>query len=251
MDGKVISFDPGLNRGELLGQDKQRYGFAGVEWQSVGEPEPGQWVHFVANDDGATQVNLRFPEHPAPLTPGEAIAAVYTTAFSRVSHDFFGAAPIRKRDFVLPVLAILVFGLLQSFVRGLVPEQLYRLPVWAVLLVFAFVMIAFLVIVAIATGIVALLGRAFGQRGRVRAGVFAFIWVEAAVMQPAVFLLRLILGPRDPGPVLLLLAAMLITAVIAAGRVVKMGFQLSNAGVGIFIVIVASLAGFILDRLVG
>jgi hypothetical protein len=69
------------------------------------------------------------------------------------------------------------------------------------------------------------------------------------LVQPGIGVLRLIFGPRDPMIVIILLGVGLIAIIIAAGRVVKSGFQLSNTGVGVFIVVASGLIDFMLDRL--
>jgi hypothetical protein len=251
MDGEVLGFDSELNLGDIIGEDKRRYGFAIADWHAAAPPERGDGVRFVAAEDRATQIYLLRPAHAPPLTPSEAISAVYTTAFGRAGDpDLFGAATIRKRDYVLPVLIMLVFGEIQLLLHPDLPVDWHELPFWIGLLLLAFLAIGLSVMLAIATAVVALLGRLTGERGRVRCGVLAFLWVEAVVVQPAVCILRLILGPRDPGIVLALLAIGLIAAIVGAGRVVKSGFQLSNAAVGVFIVVVAGLVDFVLDRLI-
>jgi hypothetical protein len=252
MDGEVLGFDSELNLGDIIGEDRRRYGFAIADWHAAGQPERGAGVRFVVEADRARQIYLIRPAHAPPLSPLEAIAAVYGTAFASAGDpDFFGAPSIRKRDYVLPVLAVLAFGELQLLLRDDMPIEMHRLPFWVQLLVLVFLAVGLFVMLAIATGVVALLGRAMGEAGRVRRGILAFLWVEAALTQPAICILRLILGPRDPPVVLFLLAAGLITAVVAAGRVVKSGFQLSNAGLGVLIVIVAGVVNFVLDRLIG
>jgi hypothetical protein len=251
MDGEVLGFDPEINLGDIIGEDKRRYGFAIADWCAAGQPERGAGVRFVVEEDRARQIYLIRPAHAPPLSPSEAIAAVYGTAFSAGDPDYFGAPSIRKRDYVLPVLAILAFGELQLLLREDMPIEMHQLSFWVQLMVWVFLAVGLFVMLAIATGVVAVLGRAMGEAGRVRCGILAFLWVEAALTQPAICILRLVLGPRDPPVVLFLLAAGLIAALVAAGRVVKSGFQLGNAGLGVLIVVVAGLVNFALDRLIG
>jgi hypothetical protein len=249
VDGEVIHFDPDLNHGDILGEDKRRYGFIRTEWHSAVEPERGNAVRFVANDDRATQVYLLFPAHTSPLSPSEAIDAVYSTALGKAGdRDLFGAAPVLWRSYLAPILILLVLGEVQLLLGG-VPIDWHKLPFWLELLLLAFMAIGLLIMFAVAIGVVALLGRMMGEPGRVGCGVLAYVWVEAVLVQPGICILRLILGPRDPTIVIILLAVALIALIIGAGRVVKSGFQLSNIGAGI--VVAAGLVGFVLDRIVG
>src|ERR1700722_20309715 len=104
MDGEIIQFDPDLNRGDILGEDKRRYPFVLAEWHSAGQPERGKAVRFVANDDRATQIYLLFPAHSRPLSPTEAIDAVYTIALGKErERDLFGEAPVYWRSYFAPL----------------------------------------------------------------------------------------------------------------------------------------------------
>jgi hypothetical protein len=248
MDGEVISFDPDINRGDILGEDKRRYGFLRTEWHSAGEPERGNAVRFVANDDRATQVCLLVPAHASPLRPSEAIEAVYTIALGRAGDgDPFGA-PVRWRSYPAPILVMLVLGGLQQHLRGDIPIDWSKLTFGLQLLVLGFLLMGMLVTLAVVLGVVALLGRLMGEPGRVGRGVLAYLWVEAVLVQPAICVMRIILVPRNPTIVIVLLALGLIAAVLGAGRVVRSGFLLGHTAAGVFVVIAAGLVGFILDR---
>jgi hypothetical protein len=109
--------------------------------------------------------------------------------------------------------------------------------------------IGLVIMYAIAIGVVALLGGMLGEPGRVGCGILSYVWVEAVLVQPAICVLRLVFGPDDPMIVIILLGVGLIAIIIAAGRVVKSGFQLGNTGVGVLVVVASGLIGFMLDRL--
>jgi hypothetical protein len=250
MDGEIIHFDSDLNQGDIVGADKRRYPFVTTDWRSAGQPARGNAVRFVANDDRATQIYLLAPAHLSPLSPSEAIDAVYRLALGRPDEDPFGAAPVYWRSYIAPLLILAAIAALTILFGG-VPLDWSKLPFWLALLIFAFMVVAILIVFGLEIGIVALLGKMMGEPGRVGCGVLAYLWVESVLVQPGICVMRVILGPRDPTIVIVLLALGLAAVFLAAGRVVKSGFQLSNVGVGIFIVVAAGVVGFILDRVVG
>ena len=252
MDGEIAQFDSDLNRGDILGADKRRYGFVTAEWHSSGRPERGNAVRFVANDDRATQIYLLFPAHAAPLSPSEAIDAVYTIALGKAGgEDLFGAAPILWRSYFAPMLILLALGEVQLLLGGGLPIDWQQVTFPIGVLLFVIIVLGLLILLGVAIGVVALLGRLMGEHGRIGAGVLAYVWVQAVLVQPTICLMRLILGPRDPTIVIVLLVLGLVAVIIAAGRVVKSGFQLNSVGAGIFIVVAAGFVGFVLDRVVG
>jgi hypothetical protein len=120
MDGEIVEFDPDFNRGVIIGEDRRRYGFVKTEWHSSGPPERGNAVRFVAEEARATQIYLRWPAYIAPLKASEAIDAVYGLALGlRGDQDLFGAAPVRWRNFLLPISILIVLGEVQVLLRGI------------------------------------------------------------------------------------------------------------------------------------
>jgi hypothetical protein len=253
VDGEVVGYDSNLDLGSILGEDQRRYDFATADWLSAGRPERGNAVRFVVHNDHATQIYLRRPVYTPPLTPGEAIGAVYSIALGQAGNaDYFGA-PILWRSYLAPmvILSVLSAGSLLFSGGGGLSIEWRQLSFLVGLLVLALIMLAILVMIGVAVGVVALLGKLMGEPGRVGAGVLAYLWVEAALLQPAICILRLFLGPRDPTILVILLAVGLIAVIFGAGRVVKSGFQLGSVGAGVFIVVAAGIVGFILDRAAG
>jgi hypothetical protein len=253
MDGQIIEFDPALNGGAILGEDRRRYEFARTEWHSAGEPERGRTVRFVANDDRATHVYLLFPSQPSPLAASEAIEAVYRTALGRAGSEDLFAAPVRWTSFIAPALILVALRLLQLLFAGDLAAVLRQahLTFLTGLLVLAVIVIALLIGLAIAVGVAALIGRGVGQPGRVGSGVLAFVWAQAVLLQPGIAVLRLLLDPQDPTAVIVLLVVAMIVLVIGTGRAVSAGFQSGGAGSGVFIVIAAGVVSWLADKLLG
>jgi len=253
MDGQIIEFDRALDGGVILGEDNRRYSFVRTEWHSAGEPERGRAVRFVARDDRATHVYLLFPSQPSPLTPADAIEAVYRTALGRAGSEDPFAAPVRWTSFVVPTLILVGLRLLQLLLGGDLGAVLRHLQLTFLtgLLVLAVIVIALLIGLAVAVGVAALVGRWVGQSGRVGRGVLAFVWMQAVLLQPGIAVLRLLLDPGDPTAVIVLLVGAMIVLVIGAGRVVSAGFQSGGAGSGVFVVIAAGVVSWLADKLAG
>jgi hypothetical protein len=236
MDGEVLGFDSELNLGDIIGEDNRRYEFVIADWSSNGLPERGDGVRFVAKEGCATQIYLRQGQaaHLPPLTASEAIGAVYGIALGQAGdEDAFGAS-VRWHGFLLPILILIALGELQTLVSDDVPFDWHQLPFWIDVLVLGLVAIGFLIILAVETGIVALLGRLMGEQGRVARGALAYLWVEAVLVQPVISVVRFMAGPHTPTILVILLAVVAIAAIIAAGRVVRSGFQLGGTGAGVF-----------------
>ena len=75
----------------------------------------------------------------------------------------------------------------------------------------------------------------------------SYIWMQTALLQPAVFLLRMTVGPRDPTLIVVLAAAGMVAVVIGAGRVVKSGFRLDSVGGGAFVVVAGGIISYLID----
>jgi hypothetical protein len=250
MDGEVLGFDSELNLGDIIGEDNRRYGFVIADWSSNGLPERGDGVRFVAKEGRATQIYLRQGQaaHLPLLTASEAIGAVYSIALGQAGgEDAFGAS-VRWRGFLLPILILITLGELQTLGSDDVPIDWHQLPFWIDVLVLGFVAIGFLIILAVEIGIVALLGHLMGEQGRVAHGALAYIWVEAVLVQPVISVMRFMVGPHTPTVLIIVLAVVTIAVVIAAGRVVRSGFQLGSTVAGIFVVFAGGAVGFVLDH---
>jgi hypothetical protein len=247
MDGEIVDFSPDINRGGILGEDKRRYGFVVTDWRSAGEPQPGEAVRFVAEADQATQIYRLPPPYVRPLTPGEAIDAVYSIALGRADDkDPFGAA-VQWTSFIPPVLIVLALQGAQILLSVGLPIDWHKATFFIAALVLLFLAGGILFMLAVTLGIVALLGRMMGSHGRIAAGALSYIWMQTALLQPAVFLLRMTVGPRDPTLIVVLAAVGMVAVVIGAGRVVKSGFRLDSVGGGAFVVVAGGIISYLID----
>lgn len=251
MDGQIIEYDPSLNRGAVLGEDKRRYEFARADWHSAGPPERGAAVRFVDQAGSAAQIYRLAPAYIAPLNAGEAIEAVYRTALGRAGSDDLFAAPVGWTSFVAPVLIYVVVRVLQLLFAGDLGMIAWQgLTFLRTLVVLAVILIAMSITLAIAAGVAALVGRGVGEPERVARGVLAFVWMQAILLQHGFTVMRLLINPHDPTVIVLLLAVATILLVIGTGRVVGAGFR-SGTGSGVFIVVAAGAVTWLIDKVLG
>jgi hypothetical protein len=203
-------------------------------------------IEHKAAGDALAEVARRAP------TSGELAAAVYRIARragpAPGGKDPFADAAAYGASLAPPSLLIAALSLAQTLLDRRILRHLERFSGSQVLFALVIALVSAALRFGAASAVAGFVGSRLGARERFHAGVLAYLWLQAALVQPAVTLLRWGLSPHDPWWLLVIaVGGPLILLLIAAGRVLKAGFRLQWVGEGIFLFLGAAAVGWAVD----
>jgi hypothetical protein len=182
------------------------------------------------------------------LAATEAVGAVYRMGFKRGATDsVLDDVAVDWFDLILPIaalfaLSVVVAGVEVFSAKGSATE----LPL---ALVLAASVGAQLLRFSVAAVVTWALARHLAVRERVLPGFLAYLWMEAALLQPWLWIVRSSIGGEDPWWVVIFFGYVPTAAMIfVAGRVMEMAFKLSSIWLGIFLALAGTATVSVLAR---
>jgi hypothetical protein len=181
------------------------------------------------------------------LTAIEAVSAVYRMAFQRgATGGRFDDVVVEWLDLALPIVALFFLSLVVAGFELVTLSRQGAGSPWILVVAGVAQVLRFAVAAAVTWGLV----RVLVAPERVWSGLLAYLWMEAALLQPWLWIVRSSIGVHDPWWVVTFFGYLPTAAMVfVAGRVMEMAFKLSSIWLGIFVALAGTAVVSVLTGL--